>query len=161
MKEGSIYSACLDGHYVLKFVGDVRLTLCATLDSHIEQALQGNAVGEILVDLTETEAIDSTSLGLIAKLSIKARRSGLPDPAVVSTNSDITHILMSMGFDHIFVLLTELPTSCSDLKQLPMMLESEELMRERIIAAHRVLMELNEVNREAFKDLVLTLEAAR
>jgi len=131
------------------------------LDNHIEQALQGEVIDDILVDLTETEAIDSTSLGLIAKLSIKAKRAGFPDPAVVSTNPDITHILMSMGFDHIFVLLTELPTSCADLKRLPMMQESEEQMRERIISAHRVLMELNEVNREAFKDLVLTLEASR
>lgn len=158
MKEGSIFSACVDGRYVLKFVGDVRLTLCATLDCHIEETLSGMDAQEILVDLTEAEGIDSTSLGLIAKLSVKAYALGLPQPTVVSTNDDITRVLMSMGFDHIFVLLSELPTCPSDLKQLPFVQDSEESIRQRIIAAHRILIELNDSNREAFRDLVTTLE---
>lgn len=158
MKEGSIFSACVDGRYILKFVGDVRLTLCATLDCHIEETLSGMEAQEILVDLTEAEGIDSTSLGLIAKLSVKAYALSLPQPTVVSTNDDITRVLMSMGFDHIFVLLSELPTCPSDLKQLPFVQDSEESIRQRIIAAHRILIELNDSNREAFRDLVTTLE---
>ncbi|MDI3324434.1 STAS domain-containing protein [Pontibacterium granulatum] len=158
MKEGSIFSACVDGRYILKFVGDVRLTLCATLDCHIEETLSGMRAKDILVDLTEAEGIDSTSLGLIAKLSVKAYALSLPQPTVVSTNDDITRVLMSMGFDHIFVLLSELPTCPSDLKQLPFVQDSEESIRQRIIAAHRILIELNDSNREAFRDLVTTLE---
>jgi len=158
MKEGSIFSACVDGRYILKFVGDVRLTLCATLDCHIEETLASVQAEEILVDLTEAEGIDSTSLGLIAKLSIKAYALSLPKPTVVSTNDDITRVLMSMGFDHIFVLLSELPTCSSDLQQLPFVQDSEESIRQRIIAAHRILIDLNDSNREAFKDLVTTLE---
>ncbi|MAY41222.1 MAG: anti-anti-sigma factor, partial [Oceanospirillaceae bacterium] len=46
-----------------------------------------------------------------------------------------------------------------DLQQLPLVQESVDEMKERIISAHRVLMTLNETNREAFKDLVSTLEA--
>ena len=88
MKEGSIFSACVDGRYILKFVGDVRLTLCATLDCHIEESLASIDAQEILVDLTEAEGIDSTSLGLIAKLSIKAYALSLPKPTVVSTNEN-------------------------------------------------------------------------
>lgn len=158
MKEGSIFSACVDGRYILKFVGDVRLTLCATLDCHIENALAQSGAEDILVDLTEAEGIDSTSLGLIAKLSVKAYALSLPRPTVVSTNENITRILMSMGFDHIFIILSELPTCSSDLQQLPFVQESEESTRERIIAAHRILIDLNDTNREAFKDLVFALE---
>ncbi|MGB0733023.1 MAG: anti-anti-sigma factor, partial [Pontibacterium sp.] len=36
MNQGSIFSACVEGQYVLKFVGEIRLTLCSTLDRHIE-----------------------------------------------------------------------------------------------------------------------------
>ncbi|WP_370298641.1 anti-anti-sigma factor [Pontibacterium sp.] len=158
MKEGSIFSACVDGRYILKFVGDVRLTLCATLDCHIEESLASIEAQEILVDLTEAEGIDSTSLGLIAKLSIKAYALSLPKPTVVSTNEKITRVRMSMGFDHIFVLISELPTCPSDLKKLSFVQDSEESIRMRIIAAHRILIDLNDSNREAFKDLVKTLE---
>jgi len=159
MQEGSIYSALVDGSYVLKFFGDVRLTLCSSLDCHLEESLASPEVKEILIDLTQTEGIDSTSLGLIAKLSLKAQKRGLEKPALVSTNPDITRILLTMGFDHVFVLLDQLPPSVQELKKLPLVQESVEEMQQRIIAAHRVLMDLNESNREAFQDLVSTLES--
>lgn len=159
MKEGLIYSAFVDGSFVLKFVGDVRLTLCASLDCHLEKVLGQPDVTDILIDLSQAEGIDSTSLGLIAKLAIKAKQRDLGKPALVSTNPDITRILYTMGFDHIFILLEELPLTVRDLQQLPLVQESVDEMKERIISAHRVLMTLNETNREAFKDLVSTLEA--
>jgi hypothetical protein len=98
---------------------------------------------------------------LIAKLAIKAREKGMPLPTLVSTNGDITRILYSMGFDRVFVLLEELPTSRCDLKQVPFVQESEDEVRERILDAHKVLIDLNESNRNAFKDLVATLESCR
>lgn len=159
MQQGLIYSALVDRRYVLKFVGDVRLTLCATLDSHLESILSDSTVHEVLVDLTETQAIDSTSLGLIAKLSIRSQNNGLPKPALVSTQEDITRILYTMGFDHLFLLLESLPDNVEDLQQLPVVQESVDDMRHRIIASHRILMDLNDTNRDAFKDLVDTLES--
>ncbi|WP_415903282.1 STAS domain-containing protein [Neptuniibacter sp. QD29_5] len=161
MQEGLIYSALVEGRFVLKFVGDVRLTLCATLDCHLERSLADPQVTEILIDLTQAEGIDSTSLGLIAKLAIKAEQGGMDKPALISTNSDITRILYTMGFDHIFVLLEELPPCVEDLKELPLVQESVAEMQDRIIAAHRILMDLNEANREAFQDLVNTLESVK
>lgn len=161
MQEGLIYSALVEGRFVLKFVGDVRLTLCSTLDCHLEESLSAPDVTEILIDLTQAEGIDSTSLGLIAKLAIKAEQSGMDKPTLVSTNHDITRILYTMGFDHIFVLLEELPPCVEDLKELPLVQESVAEMQDRIITAHRILMDLNEANREAFKDLVDTLESVK
>ena len=159
MQEGSIYSALHDNNFVLKFMGDVRLTLCSSLDKHLEETLALPEVDAIIIDLTQTEGIDSTSLGLIAKLSLKAQERGLPKPALVSTNEDITRILLTMGFDHVFVLLHEVPQSLNDLEQLPLVQESVEEMQKRIINAHKVLMDLNESNRTAFQDLVSTLES--
>jgi phosphoglycolate phosphatase-like HAD superfamily hydrolase len=39
--------------------------------------------------------------------------------------------------------------------------ESEDEVRERILDAHKILIDLNESNRNAFKDLVATLESCR
>ncbi|MFW1677047.1 STAS domain-containing protein [Pontibacter sp. JAM-7] len=160
MQDGSIYYALMGGRYILKFVGDVRLTLCSSLDQHLKSVLDRSYVQDILVDLTETTGIDSTTLGLIAKLSIYAEQCHLPHPTIVSTNRDITRVLMSMGFDHIFVLLDSLPQDSADLEALPLVKESAEEIRLRIVEAHRILMNLNDSNREAFKDLMITLEDA-
>jgi anti-anti-sigma factor len=158
MREGSIFFAHEGDSYVLKFVGEVRLTLCTTLDRHLEQVLAVGKVKHILVDLTETDSIDSTSLGLIAKLAVGASRLSLEPPTLVSTNEDVTRILFTMGFERIFLLLETMPTSLVDLKRLPFVQESDSAVRDRIIEAHKVLMSLNEANRDAFVDLVTTLE---
>ncbi len=158
MSDGEIFYACQDGHYVLKFVGEVRLTLCSTIDTHLEYCLSKEIISDTLVDLTETTNIDSTSLGLVAKLAIKCSERDMPKPTLVSTNPDITQILIAMGFDQVFLLLDFLPTSAKDLKQVPFVVESEDDVRQRIIQAHKVLIDLNESNRSAFKDLVETLE---
>ncbi|MBY4677896.1 STAS domain-containing protein [Marinobacterium arenosum] len=158
MSNGAIFYACQSGRYVLKCVGDVRLTLCSSLDAHLQQVFACAGIEDILIDLTETDAIDSTSLGLIAKLAVKSQQLGLAKPALVSTNEDVTRVLMSMGFDHVFLLLDQLPTSSSDLQALPWVQESDDQVKARIIAAHRVLMGLNESNREAFQDLIKALE---
>jgi len=158
MSDGSIYYACRDGHYVLKFVGEVRLTLCSTIDRHLESVLARSEIHDTLIDLTETTTIDSTSLGLIAKLAVKAAERKMPKPTLISTNPDITRILYSMGFDQVFLLLDNIPASEADLEQVPFVQESEEIVRNRILDAHRILIDLNEANRTAFKDLVATLE---
>lgn len=157
---GEILYACQDGHYVLKFLGDVRLTMCSTIDEHLRSILQREDITDTLIDLTETDNIDSTSLGLIAKLAIKSAKCNLPKPTLVSTNPDVTKILYAMGFDQVFLLLEEMPASCKDLVQVPSVMESEDQVKQRIIDAHRVLISLNDANRNEFKDLISALECS-
>lgn len=70
MSTGRIQFAEQDGTFVLKFVGEVRLTLCSALDATIERIFTALNFSAIVIDLTETRSIDSTTLGLLAKLSI-------------------------------------------------------------------------------------------
>lgn len=156
--DGDILYAFQDGHYVLKFIGDVRLTLCSTIDQHLRDILERDDVTDTLVDLTETVNIDSTSLGLIGKLAVKSAKFDMPKPTIVSTNPDVTKILMAMGFDQVFLLLDEMPTNCQDLAKVPFVQESDDQVKARIIDAHRVLIDLNEQNRDEFKDLLSALE---
>lgn len=79
---GQILFAVQDGHYVLKFLGDMRLTLCSNLDEHLRAILQRDDNSETLIDLTETHNIDSTSLGWIAKLAVKSAKCDLPKPTM-------------------------------------------------------------------------------
>jgi anti-anti-sigma factor len=158
MSSGKILFAEQTGSYLLKFVGDVRLTLCSTLDQFLASTLENEDFKSILIDLTEAEGIDSTSLGLLAKISVKLKRDHQQRPTIISTNEDITRILLSMGFDKVFILLSEPLNEAGELQMLDELQESEELVRQRILEAHRVLMDLNQHNREAFRDLVRSLE---
>ena len=156
--EGDILFAVQDGHYVVKFVGDVRLTLCSTIDQHLKDIMCRDDITDTLIDLTETINIDSTSLGLIGKLAIKSSKCDMPIPTLVSTNQDVTKILYAMGFDQVFLLLESLPTSRQDLAKVPFVQESDDEIRAKIIEAHRVLIDLNDRNRDEFKDLLDALD---
>lgn len=158
MSTGKIQFAEQDGTFVLKFTGEVRLTLCSALDATIEHIFSSLNFSSIVIDLTETLSIDSTTLGLLAKLSILSRqRIGLL-PMLTTNNPDILRLLDSMGFDQVFnIVETVLP--CPDcLTDLPPQDQSEAEVRSRVLEAHRVLMGLNESNRNAFRDLVSALE---
>jgi anti-anti-sigma factor len=158
MSSGSIYYAVLDKHYVIKFVGEVRLTLCSSLDTYIETLLSKGDCTSVLIDLSEASYLDSTTLGLVAKFAVRAKADGLSAPVLVSTHEDVTRTLLSMGFDQMFVLLDVLPETQCELKQIPLVQESVLETQKRIIDAHKVLMSLNDANHEAFQSLIKVLE---
>lgn len=156
---GRILVGAHDGVYVILFEGDVRLTLCTAVDGYIQKMFVDPEFRSVVVDLTKTENIDSTSLGLLAKLSIQAEKQFGFQPTLVSTNQDVTRILFSMGFDDVFTLVEEPLEHQEQLGELPVVDASEDDMRQRVLDAHRTLMSMNEQNRETFHDLVATLEA--
>jgi anti-anti-sigma factor len=158
--DGKILVASKDGVYLMKFVGDVRVTLCAAVDTFLEGMFRDKQFKSVVVDLSKTVGIDSTSLGILAKLAILARERFGYVPTLVSTNKDITRILRSVGFDDVFHIVDEPISSKEQLGELPKRETSDEDVRERVLEAHRALVSLNEANREAFQDLVKTLEAA-
>ncbi|MEH6670777.1 anti-sigma factor antagonist RssC [Halopseudomonas sp.] len=159
MTTGKIQFAESEGTFVLKFIGDVRLTLCAALDAYIEKIFSVLTFDAIIIDLTETDGIDSTSLGLLAKLSILSRQKVGFLPTLVSTQDDMNRLLQSMGFDQVFNIVSEVTPSASELEDLPGQELSEELVKDKVLEAHRILMNLNDHNREAFRDLVNALES--
>ncbi len=147
-----------DGCYLLKFVGDVRVTLCKTIDDYIEIMLSDEAFTDVAVDLSEVEGIDSTTLGLLANLSMQVRERLGYRPIVYSPRPGITRLLSSMGFQTIYTITADLPQSKDNLDALPISGITEEGCRERVIEAHRILMDINEKNRAKFQPLISMLE---
>jgi anti-anti-sigma factor len=157
-QKGRILVGIRDGVYLLKFVGDVRLSLCTAVDSFLDTMFDDADFRSVVVDLTRTQGIDSTSLGILAKLSINAQSRFGRVPTLVSTNEDVNRILMTMGFGDLFNVVRQPLEQKEQLGELPPRASSEEDVRQRVIEAHRYLMALNDSNREAFSDLVETLE---
>ena len=153
-----ILQAEKQGIYVLKFIGEIRLNLCSTLDNLVETITQDPAFKTAVIDLTETEIIDSTTLGLLAKIAMAAEKRSHFLPTLISTNPDVTRIITSMGFDKIFIIVKEPASRIEELEEIPVLKASEQQVRDKVLDAHRVLMGLNSKNREEFKNLVQALE---
>ena len=93
------------GVYVLKFIGEVRLDLCTTIDSFVDRLVHDPGLRGVIVDLSETRQIDSTSLGLLAKLSLGSRQALYELPTLVCSNPEVLRFLSSMGFDDVFHII--------------------------------------------------------
>jgi anti-anti-sigma regulatory factor len=155
---GKILYAEHDGIHVLKFVGDVRLSLGPTISTFLEQLHDCNQFGSMIVDLSETDAIDSTALGLIAKIAICTKEDFKCATCIVSPRQDITRILTSMAMEQVCVVSSEAITDEATMRELPQEIASEHVMREQVLDAHRTLMSLGEENEVKFRDLVDALE---
>ena len=158
MNDCKILQAEERGIYVLKFIGEVRLNLCSTLDQIIDDMVNNPEFRTVVVDLTETEVIDSTTLGLLAKIAMASEEQSHFLPTLITTNPDVTRIIHSMGFDQIFLIVREPASDLEELEEIPVMRASEQEVRDKVLDAHRVLMSLNSHNREEFRNLVRALE---
>lgn len=158
MVRGRILVGDHQGVYVLMFQGDVRLTLCTAVDSFLDRMFEDAGFRSVVVDLGQTESIDSTSLGLLAKLSIQTGKRFGYRPTLVSTRPEITRVLVTTGLDDVFNVVDQPLEHGEQLGDLDCRAATEDEMRSRVIEAHRILMDMNESNRAAFQDLVRTLE---
>jgi anti-anti-sigma factor len=138
MNTGKILVAQSQGIYIIKFVGDVRLSLCSTLDQFTDQMFESEEFKTVIIDLTETQCIDSTSLGQLAKISILYKEKYGQLPTIISTQDDINRILMSMGFDQVFYIVKELVSHVEYLDELPLKSVDEAEMKKRVLEAHKL-----------------------
>lgn len=150
-----------DGIYCLKFEGDIRLTFSASLDSYIDQIFRDVQIKGVVIDLNETHGIDSTCLGLLAKVSNLSKKQFHSFPTILSSNVDITRLLNSMGFDTVFNIMSAESQKEYVYQELEDIDVSEQEITEQVLRAHRTLMQLNKKNEEAFQDLVTALENER
>jgi anti-anti-sigma factor len=163
MAQGRILYARHEDVYVLKFVGGIHygqnwtFDLSKALAAFLDRLFKEENFREIIIDLTEATAIDSTNLGLLARIAIFMQDKFGQKPLVVSTNPNVNHTLHTVGFRQIFNIV-EKPIGTPDAElDLPGQ-ERDVSVPKMLLVAHRTLCTLNDSNSERFKDLVETLE---
>ncbi len=158
MRPGQILVADHVGVYIIKMTGDVRLTLCISFDKFINAMLAELNFSSVLFDLSEAEAVDSTTLGLMAKISLLAQEKRGVTPLILATNASIQRILQTMGFADIFTIVDKLEVEFVPQKNLTAIECDENQVKEKVLEAHKILMGLNAHNHETFRNLVAMLE---
>lgn len=158
MSNSRIYYATSGGIHGLKYVGDIRYTIGVSLDKFISKLFEGPKPKGFMVDLTETVMIDSTNLGLLARIANLMKVCGAPKVTLVSTNEDLNDLLFSIGFDEVFDIVDEAGHAMSGGQELGLQDNTGPDMARTVLEAHRTLMAIREDNRAQFQDVVELLE---
>jgi len=158
MDNGNILHASHDNIHVLRFTGDIRYTLSPSIDRFLEEIFTSSKPSGFVIDLTETDSIDSTNLGLLARLAKRMKTLDTRRITIVSNRTDINSVLHSMALDEVFDIVEDAGLETAATREVPQQDIDRETLTRTLIDAHRALMELNEHNRKTFQDVVTTLE---
>lgn len=161
MNPGEIYYAVTGERAYLKLVGDIRHPLSQRLNAAMGRIFNRAEVRGVVVDLQQAEFIDSTCLGLLARVATRCLELGCERPVIVSVQPEINRLLRSMGFDRVFVLV-ENPASptagLSDAAELAGI--GKRPAPKLILEAHQALCQMNESNQHLFQNVIEQLESA-
>ena len=159
MSAGKIFVADEQGNYLIKFVGDVRVTLCGSLNRYIDRIFGSSDVKKVVVDLLAADGLDSTTLGLMAKLGLHCRKAYAIDVQVFCQNPSILRTLDCMGFDELFDIYQEVPNITAKLQSITSVNPEVDEIRKQVLEAHKLLVQLNPKNSSEFTDLIRALES--
>lgn len=150
---GRVTYARKDDLWVLRFEGQIRYLLAPSVSRFIDRMFAEGVPGGVCVDLRETLAIDSTGIGLLAKIANDMQDAGRGRPVLVSTNPEISELLVSLCLDEVCILSSQAPDTVAD-AVLPFTSPSERELARVVLDAHQQLSQLSDENRETFRSVV-------
>lgn len=144
----------------LKLVGDIRVSLCPTLEAGFKKVLRRQPFGGVVVDLSEAEGLDSTALGMLARFGAQVQESCGQMPVLVAPQKEIAAMLRHMGFQRVFDICDEQPDKVDKLQEIAGKppVQSESDIRRKVIDAHHALISLQGGESHLFTELLQHLE---
>lgn len=159
MTEGHVTHAHQQGIHVLRYFGTVDFMLAPGIQRFVEQLIEDGSVSGLVFDLSQANSLDSTNLGLMARVNERLLNVGAANSVIISSEGDIDVVLRSMGFDQTFDVHT--PGSDAEPEsEEPITTESPSAaeLRETMLAAHQALVRLSDAGRLEFAPVVECLE---
>ena len=167
MPNGRVTHAESGGVHVFRYFGRVNYVLAPAIKQFADDLVNHGDVRGWVFDLTHAELLDSTNLGLLARLASRAGEAE-PEPTrsiIVSTSDDINSVLRSMSFDQLFDIVTAPPSPAGSTappageEDIAGAEPSSRELGQTMLDAHRALMALSETGRAQFEQVVAALEA--
>jgi anti-anti-sigma factor len=147
-----------DGTWFIKLSGDVRHPLGPALNALLDQAFATPDTTQFLVDLSETKTIDSTCLGVLARIANWSRKKATAQPIIVASSEDITETLRAVCFDRLFDLRDQSIGGAEAFREISRQPADAAQMAELVLETHRRLCDIDERNKAVFQSLVEALE---
>ena len=146
-----------DQDFWLKLEGDVRVPWSISLETYCETVIKQPGIKNIVIDLTSAINIDSTTLGVLAKISKYSQKFLNKTPTLILENDDIKRLISSSGLTSFFEKCEPLVVEDIYFDNLPVLASSDDEIKKAVIAAHETLMDLTEDNLLKFGGLVKSL----
>ena len=159
MRDSKILVALGGQHcFYLRLEGDVRVPWCVSLESYCAAIISQPEVEAVCVDITAASNLDSTTLGVLARVAVQSAKHCARPALLLCDDDDIHRLISSMGFPSVYDIRRQSLSEEVSFDELPLLDSSESDLQDAVIAAHRALMDLSEDNRAAFEHLVDVLE---
>ena len=158
MTDGKILYAKVDNRYFIKFTGTLRYNISRGLDAFLDKMFEDPALEDVLIDMSEAEYLDSTNLGLLVKIASQTQKRFKRKVTLFSTNPNINFLLDNMGLSQVFIIVDKPDFTAENLQSIPDLQDTEKERARVILEAHRLLMSMNDKNRDTFKNIVELLE---
>ena len=142
--------------WILRFEGPIRYLLAPSVDRFIDRLFAGPAPYAVCLDLRGATAIDSTGIVLLAKVANGMHEAGRTRPVVVSTNPEISELLVNLCLDEVCILAASAPDAPDAAvgESIPYTTPGERELARTVLEAHRLLSAISEENREAFRSVI-------
>jgi anti-anti-sigma factor len=159
MIDGQVTYAAQEGVYVLRYFGTVNYTLAPGLERFFQHLIRRGSLSGLVFDLSAAESLDSTNLGLMARVNEQVLETGGANGVIISSNEDIDAVLCSMGFDQTFEM-SSASAKRPDASAEPIAAElpSAAELRHTMLEAHRALVRPSEAGRLELESVVACLE---
>ncbi len=149
--EAKFLMAVNDDKYFIKIVGNAKYTNCNDFGILVNEILNKKECEDILVDLRETQFMDSTNLGLLAKLAGYIFTKFERKMTIISTDKDINDLLVNTGFDQIMLIVDKPEFFGRDMEEIGNTNDVQINMAKMMLDAHLALSQINEENKQQFK----------
>lgn len=155
--DGQVLYARRGDDWVLRVQGALRYTNANAVDRFIDDLFTRRRPSSVCVDLNDTTAIDSTGIGLLAKIARGLARDHHSRPILFSRNPEINELLASVCLDDVCRIVPATPTPAAT-EPIPATNPSDQELARTIVDAHRLLSDLSERNRAQFQDVLEAFE---
>jgi len=168
MPEGHVTHAEKQGVHVLRYFDEVNFMLAPGIQRFVDHLIDVGSISGMVFDLTCAKALDSTNLGLMARINERLLKVGAANSVIISGNEDIDVVLRSMGFDQTFDMFpSDEPSAGAPRVSVAPYASAEPIetdspsatdLRKTMLEAHRALIRLSEAGRLEFETVVQCLE---
>ncbi|MBN1980764.1 MAG: STAS domain-containing protein [Chitinivibrionales bacterium] len=158
MDDGKILFALIDSFCVIRLHGVIAYKLSPDFETFLQRISYNTRVESFIIDLTETEYIDSTNLGLIARIFELSHSRHQAVPRLISNKDSINEVLRNVGFDKVFEIVESFELLQIQMREIPVNSIHQKELAATMLSAHKALASINQSNSEKFHDVITYLE---
>lgn len=160
-EDGVSYAFIDEKTCVIRLSGAIKYMNVATeFEAFIDSLIEKIEINSVIIDMRYCTYIDSTDLGILARISVTQSQRQAPQPVIVYTpKSDIEIILKDVGFNRVFNFVDSIELEGTDFTTLENSgMGSELKMAKLMVDAHKELIGIDDSNIEKFGAVVNLME---